>query len=69
VAVPAGSHSIQLRYESGWLLAGTLVSVGAYVVLLSGLIAAGRQRLTTWITRPRPKVSPRKATNPPTNGA
>jgi hypothetical protein len=68
VPVPAGSHSIQLRYESGWLLAGTLVSVGAYVVLLSGVIAAGRQRLTTWITRPRPKVSPRNANNPPTNG-
>jgi hypothetical protein len=41
VAVPAGRHSVTLRYESGLLQAGTLVSVGAYVALLGVFVGAG----------------------------
>jgi hypothetical protein len=44
VPVPAGEHRVELRYESPALLAGMVISLGMYWILLGLAIAAGVQR-------------------------
>ncbi len=44
VALPAGEHKIELRYESRTLWAGTAVSVATFAVLVALIAAAGARR-------------------------
>lgn len=43
VPIPAGEHTIELRYESAWLQAGLGISATCAVVLVVGLSWAGRR--------------------------
>ena len=45
VAIPAGEHTVELRYESGTLRAGVTISLVAYGVLIALVVITGARRL------------------------
>jgi hypothetical protein len=58
VAVPAGTHTVEFRYEDRWLTAGTVVS-GSAALLLLGAIVAGIARTFRGTRRSQaPSASP-----------
>ena len=44
VSIPAGEHTVELRYESWTLRAGIAISLGAYGVLVALIVIAGARR-------------------------
>jgi hypothetical protein len=46
VEVPAGEHTVELRYESSWtMVVGIAISLAAYATLIALIVAAGVQHL------------------------
>ena len=44
VSIPAGEHTVELRYELGTLRVGVTISLGAYGVLVALVVIAGARR-------------------------
>ena len=64
VPVPAGEHTVELRYESWSLRVGLSVSLTSYLVLIALAVAVARRRRKS-ADEPRPGTHPHRKPIPP----